>query len=180
MNDLEVPNIESSFACDFDSTRQAFLQEQHPDLELIVDDAKCFSEIRKSGGVASNVTNVITGKPARLPHARAFVSGFSCKSVSNQHHDRAAFKGCVRKGVGSTGETYWHQFAYVEHYKPFLAILENVPNLAQEFALDSGELVSDLQHINESFIKINRAVMSTIIDRTACCMHIHIHVFLGG
>ena len=168
MCDLEVPKVESAFACDSYPSRQAFLQEQHGDLDLIIDDCKAFSDIHRSGGVASSVSNVITGKQARLPHSKAFGCGFSCKSVSNQNAVRASFKGAVREGRGSTGETFWHQSSYVEHYRPWLSVLENVPNLAQELALESGQLISDLRHINESFTKIKSSCTSTIMDRTAC------------
>ena len=48
MYDLEVPSAESAFACDLDLTRQAFLQEHHPYLVLIVDEVKVFSDMHKS------------------------------------------------------------------------------------------------------------------------------------
>ena len=129
MYDLEVPTVESAFACDFDPTRQAFLQEHHPDLTLIVDDVKVFSDLHKFGGVASSVTNCITGKPARLPHSKAFGCGISCTSISNQNAQRKNFKSAVRHGKGSTGETFWHQYAYVKLYKPFFVSLGECPEL---------------------------------------------------
>ena len=165
MFDIEVPHVRVEFACDNCPKRQKFLREQFADLEMIVPDCSVFSEMKTKGGVADNVHNIITGKPARLPHARGYGAGFSCTSISNCHNGRKEFSGCVREHKGATGITFWHQHSYIVRYRPVVSVLENVPNLAQEVALEGGTLTSDLKYINESFEKKQMASMSTIMNR---------------
>ena len=72
---------------------------------------------------------------------------------------------CVKDGKGSTGETFWHSFHYIDVFRPCVTVLESVPNLAQEIALRSGTLLSDLSRIAHSFEEVEMTCLSTIMDR---------------
>ena len=167
MFDIQVPHVRTEFACDNCPERQKFLMEQHAGIQMIIPDCKVFSEMKTTGGVADHVHNIVSDKPARFPHTKGYGAGFSCTSISNQNKDRAKNKGAVREGKGATGITFWHQHSYICCYRPLISVLENVPNLAQEIALEGGTLTSDLEYINESFVKENMACTSTIMNRKA-------------
>ena len=56
------------------------------------------------------------------------IAGFECDSVSSQNNTRRSkgYTRCIAGGVGSTGRTWRHLVAFVDHHRPAMLVLENV------------------------------------------------------
>ena len=53
--------------------------------------------------------------------------------------------------------------------EPKVSVLENVPSLAQEAALENGEMGSDLDFIIEEFEKKGMSALDFLLDRIVSC-----------
>ena len=131
-------NFELKFACENNTDKQAWLQQQHTELKVIFADMQDLKSTR--------AMNVITGLMTLVPRVDVFIVGPTCVDRSRLNVGRAANMGCVQRAAGKTGESFRQTFDYIESCEPACVILENVADLQQE---PKGGGVSDAAFVEQ-------------------------------
>ena len=82
-------------------------------------------------GMAGNWCKTLKprGRLRNVQPSDLFVSGFSCKDVSNYNVSRLKHSNHIATGRGSTGGTFSGVRGYVVHHGPTVLLLENVRGL---------------------------------------------------
>ena len=145
-------------AAEIGKTQQRFIvaQHDHPQMQLLEDICEiadtCCSRSAKTG----KVERVQMG-------AKAFISGFSCKSRSKRNANKKQNINCIQNHDDSgTSVTYWSSSKHLfsDEYEYQLAVLENTTGIDEKG--DNGK--SDAEAILEDFRKHEWTAATIIVE----------------
>lgn len=137
--------------------KQRFLLKNH-NVRLLIPDVMGFKQVRVSDVRTPN-------ESVYLPHSSVKGGGFSCKDKSRANNARKAKASAVRKGQGTSGETFEGIASYIIKVRPQISFLENVPETESKdyFNEDTLEWESDAEYIKQKFEAHDFFVMTVVL-----------------
>lgn len=149
-------DFRSSFCCEIDCAKRAFLVAEH-------DPQVMFENVADLHAPTCN--NVCTNERVMVPFADAFAFGFSCASRSPANARSRLNAHCIqqRRADTATFNTYEGGLGYMRRARPPLCIMENVKELEQRPqtgvnpASDAETILQDLREAGytATYIKFN-------------------------
>lgn len=141
-----------AFSCERDEAKQAWVQENFPEVPLIFPD---ICELH-----TGRALNIVTREVCDIPAVDVFVAGFVCKSVSTENLYRGSYGQCIADACGPTGETFEGVLRYVSRFHPKLVICENVSGLLKRaLACDA-----QIHQVRKAFEKMGYAFAYKLVD----------------
>ena len=130
----------SKFMVEKDKHKRAFILQEHPELNCLLEDTKQFGD--------KVVFNEIAQEHAHLDWVSIFGSAFSCTGVTKQNRHHAENIGCLRKVDTESGITFAHNLPYFEKRRPSIAFLENTKDiLIGSYIEDECQIVSVVAYV---------------------------------
>ena len=137
--------VKCRFATEVDAKKQPFLKAEH-EVPMLIADVKEYKEDR--------VRDLVSGDICLQPWVDAYTGGFVCKAISNQNSQRKNNKGAVSRADSDTGFTFDCMKYFIKKTRPKVSILENVPQMDNEFEDEDEEMTTGTEWVRQQFMML--------------------------